>query len=83
MTAYRTEKVKWFDFATLNSVNQRVFTGNRLESIFRRGPGGGLGGGRLKVGVEVLDTEAVTKGFAVSASPQPLSLVRFLCGHKK
>ena len=41
----------------------------RPQQVFRWGPGGGLGGGRLKVGVVVLETEAVTKDFAVSASP--------------
>ena len=43
----------------------------------------GVWGRRLKAGGVVLETGVGTKDFAVSASHKPLSLVHFLCGHKK
>ena len=44
---------------------------------------GGRGGGRLKVGVQRWKITAVSTGFAVSASPQPLSLVLSCAGTRK
>ena len=50
----------------------------RPQPVFRRGPGGGLGGGRLKVGRIGFAISAVPKDLAVSASPQTVSFGTFL-----
>ena len=47
------------------------------------GAGWGSGGGRLKVGISVLDYPRRKERLCGQRIPQPLSLVPFLCGHKK
>jgi hypothetical protein len=62
------------NLSNLKSEKNQTFDGGRV---------GGLGEGGSKAGQESRYYQAVTKDFAVNTSPQPLSLVRFLCGHKK
>jgi len=47
------------------------------------GAGWGSGGGRLKDGRKMLDSYCSNERLCGQRIPQPLSLVRFLCGHKK
>jgi len=47
------------------------------------GAGWGSGGGRLKVGPYMLDSQCANERLCGQRIPQPLSLVHFLCGHKK
>ena len=58
-----------------NPTTERYIDAQRPEGVHR--------GGRLKVGVTIYGTAAVTIDFAVSASPVPTSLVTFLFGDKK
>ena len=67
---------------------QKLYTvKHRSHSRFlpscRRGPGGGSGGGRLKVGVEKPVSICSNERLCGQRLPRPLSLVTFLCGHKK
>ena len=64
-------EVRWLK----NSIPERYICAQR--------PGGVHRGGRLEIEVETEITASGTIDFTVSAAPMPLSLVTFLCGHKK
>jgi len=62
--------VEFFQTGTAVRQNaQRHRRKNRFQPVLRRGPGGGPGEGGSKSGNKSRLTNAVTKGFAVSASP--------------
>ena len=54
-----------------------------IRSSLSTGAGWGPGGGRLKVGEEMLVQGSSNERLCGQRIPQPLSLVHFLCGHKK
>ena len=66
----RMAVVEFFQTGTAVRQNvQRYRRKNRSQPVLRRGPGGGPGEGGSKSGNKSRFTNAVTKGFAVSASP--------------
>ena len=62
---------------------QAVPAANTIRTQPSMGAGWGAGGGRLKVGLPMPDPHCSTERLCGQRIPQPLSLVRFLCGYKK
>ena len=89
MYPFRPRSKPWQSSKPPKTDNRRITKCNRVsttESTTARAPTGagwGSGGGRLKVGISVPVCHRSSERLCGQHRPQPLSLVRFLCGSQE